>query len=131
MGKLSLDLKNSEQENLFHFYSKNAKICVVDFYADWCGPCKRLSVQLDETLPSQNNIMPHMYVASDPNQLPNQSEVKDKVVILKVNVDSFGDLSQQFKVQSIPHIVFFKNGELQSDISRSCNQIYDVLNKLL
>jgi thioredoxin-like negative regulator of GroEL len=131
MGKLSLDLRNSEQENLFHFYSKNAKICVVDFYADWCGPCKRLSAQLDESLPSQDNIISHVYVTSDQNKMPNQNEIRDKIVILKINIDNFESLAQQFKVQSIPHVIFYKNGELQSDISRTCNQIYDVLNKLL
>ena len=55
---------------------------LVDFYADWCGPCKRLMPILDD--------------------------IKD-IDILKVNVDSFGDLSRSFGIMSIPTLILFDN----------------------
>lgn len=55
---------------------------LVDFYADWCGPCKRL--------------------------MPILEDIKD-IDILKVNVDSFGDLSRNFGIMSIPTLILFDN----------------------
>ena len=55
---------------------------LVDFYADWCGPCKRLMTILED--------------------------IKD-IDILKVNVDSFGDLSRSFGIMSIPTLILFDN----------------------
>ena len=55
---------------------------LVDFYADWCGPCKRL--------------------------MPILEDIKD-INILKVNVDSFGDLSRSFGIMSIPTLILFDN----------------------
>lgn len=55
---------------------------LVDFYAVWCGPCKRL--------------------------MPILEDIKD-IDILKVNVDSFGDLSRSFGIMSIPTLILFDN----------------------
>ena len=55
---------------------------LVDFYATWCGPCKRL--------------------------MPILEDIKD-IDILKVNVDSFGDLSRSFGIMSIPTLILFDN----------------------
>lgn len=63
----------------------NEGIYLVDFYADWCGPCKMLETVLEE--------------------------IEDKINIIKVNIDSYGDLANRFKVMSIPHLIFFKNGK--------------------
>lgn len=60
-------------------------IHLIDFYADWCGPCKMLGSVLEE--------------------------VEDKIDIIKVNIDSYGDLANRFKVMSIPYLVFYKNGK--------------------
>lgn len=60
-------------------------IYLIDFYADWCGPCKMLGTVLEE--------------------------VQDEINIIKVNVDSYGDLANRFKVMSIPHLIFFKDGK--------------------
>ena len=56
---------------------------IVDFYADWCGPCKMLTPVLEE---SGFNV-------------------------LKVNVDDFRDLAIRFGIMSIPTLIQFKNGE--------------------
>ncbi|MEX0848840.1 MAG: thioredoxin [Candidatus Dependentiae bacterium] len=61
---------------------------VVDFYADWCGPCKSLAPK---------------FVS-----LSNECS---KVTFIKVNVDSYKEISQQFKVRSLPSILFFKDGK--------------------
>ncbi len=63
---------------------------VVDFYADWCGPCKLLSPILEEIL----------------------EENSDKLNAVKVNVDNDPDLAGQFGVMSIPNLVFFKDGQM-------------------
>lgn len=58
---------------------------LIDFYADWCGPCKMLGSVLEE--------------------------VSDKIDIIKINTDNYGELANRFKVMSIPHLVFFKDGK--------------------
>lgn len=60
---------------------------VVDFYADWCGPCQALSPTLEEL----------------------SKDFEGKVKIIKVNVDNQPEIAQRFSIRSIPTIVFFKN----------------------
>ncbi len=68
---------------------KDSKIPVmVDFYADWCGPCKRLTPILESKQKEKNNFK-----------------------LVKVNVDNHQDLAQKFDVQGIPHVVLFKDGK--------------------
>lgn len=129
MGKLLVDLRETEQEELYHFFTKNAGLCVVDFYADWCGPCRRLSAELENSLPSQQNLAQKLFVPSDESMSP--EDILDKVVFLKVNIDNFQDIAKMHGVQSIPHVVYYKDGQLQSDISRNSVQIYNVVGKLL
>lgn len=67
----------------------NAKPVVVDFWAEWCGPCKQLAPVFEK-------------VADD---------LKDKIDFFKVNVDNNQDLAVNNGVQSIPTLVIFKDGE--------------------
>jgi len=62
---------------------------LVDFYADWCGPCRRLVPVLEEL------------AATVP-----------EVTILKVNVDDSPRLATAYRVEAIPHVVVLKNGEV-------------------
>ena len=62
-------------------------LVLVDFYADWCGPCKMLAPILEE-------------VASD----------RDSVKIVKINVDENENLAREFSIMSIPTLMLFKNG---------------------
>lgn len=62
---------------------------LVDFYADWCGPCKMLGPILEEFAKENENVK-----------------------VVKVNVDEHEDLSREFGVMSIPTLVLFENGTL-------------------
>jgi len=62
---------------------------VVDFWAEWCGPCKAIGPSLEEI----------------------SDEMEGKVKITKVNIDENPDLAAQYGVRSIPTLLLFKNGE--------------------
>lgn len=60
---------------------------IVDFYADWCGPCKMLSPVLDKISDEEN------------------------IDIVKINVDNDPELAKEYGIMSIPTIIVFENGE--------------------
>lgn len=62
---------------------------VVDFYAPWCGPCRALSPMLDELAAPFTN----------------------RVKFVKVNIDEAPELAQRFKIQGIPTLIFFRDGQ--------------------
>ena len=64
------------------------KPVVLDFYADWCGPCQALLPVLEAT----------------------SNHYGEDVVIAKINVDNNPELASKFKVRSIPSVFFMKNG---------------------
>ncbi len=63
---------------------------LLDFWAEWCGPCRMLSPIIDELA---------------------ESELKDKAIVGKVNVDEESELAQRFGVMSIPTLIVFKGGK--------------------
>jgi thioredoxin 1 len=67
---------------------------VVDFYAPWCGPCRKLSPLLDEMA------------------TPRTGQVK----FVKINVDEAASLSRQYQVQGVPTLMFFKDGKIVDSI---------------
>ena len=67
---------------------------LVDFWAEWCGPCKMIGPILDEL----------------------SNEVSGQAKVGKVNVDDARDLAVKFNVRSIPLLLFFKNGEVKDQI---------------
>lgn len=79
-------VKYLENENFKEVISSG--VWIVDFYADWCGPCKMLGPVLEEL---DNNV-------------------------LKINVDNHENLATEFGVMSIPTICFFKDGELKNKV---------------
>ncbi|WP_394972945.1 thioredoxin [uncultured Croceitalea sp.] len=68
----------------------NNDVVLVDFYADWCGPC--------------NALRPTLEVLD--------KEFEGKAIISKINVDKNPELSSQFDVRSIPALFYFKNGKV-------------------
>ena len=75
-----MEIKNEEEFNNFI----NKDYVLVDFYADWCGPCKMLGSVL---------------------------ETISDIDIIKVNVDEYPQLANRFKIMSIPHLKFFSDGK--------------------
>ena len=67
---------------------------VVDFYADWCGPCKMIAPALEE-------------IARD---------LQGKVKIAKVNVDEESALAQRYNIQSLPTLLYFQGGEVVNQL---------------
>ena len=70
------------------------KPVLLDFYADWCGPCRMVAPIIEE-------------IAGE----------RDDVVVGKINVDEQGELAQQFGVMSIPTLVVLKNGEVTNQVT--------------
>jgi thioredoxin 1 len=83
MGVLKLNNENFNSE-----VKESNKVVLVDFYADWCGPCKMMSPVID-------NIA---------------EELDDSFKICKLNVDEAQDIAFEYEVMSIPTLIIFKNG---------------------
>ncbi len=77
------------KENFDSEVLKSDKTVLLDFYADWCGPCKMMSPLVDEI-----------------------AEEHPEFKVGKVNVDEQQELAEEFGVMSIPTLLVFKNGKL-------------------
>ena len=84
------EIKKLNNDNFEFEIAKATGPVLVDFWAEWCGPCKQMNPVLDELA----------------------KELAGKATIAKVNVDESPALAQQFKVQSIPTFLVIKNGEV-------------------
>ena len=84
---MSLELTDS---NFQEMVLDSDKVVIVDFWAEWCGPCRIVSPIVDE-------------LATD---------YSEKAIVGKVNVDEHAGISQQYGIRNIPTILFFKNGEV-------------------
>ena len=77
------------RENYDSEVRSSSKVVLLDFYADWCGPCKMVAPILEEI-----------------------AEEYPEITVGKVNVDEAMDLAVEFKVTSIPLLVVMKDGEI-------------------
>lgn len=96
-------IKYLEKENLKDVVGEG--VTIVDFYADWCGPCKMMGVVLEKM---------------------------EDVNIIKVNTDTHQELATEYGVMSIPTLVFFKDGkEVKKEIGfKSEEEIKNILKSL-
>jgi thioredoxin len=62
---------------------------LVDFYAPWCGPCQLMAKILEQV----------------------NSEMKERLRVVKINTDNYPDLASRYQVQALPTLVLFKNGQ--------------------
>ena len=83
------------------------KTVLIDFYADWCGPCKMMSPIIDKIA----------------------EELDGNVKICKLNVDEAQDMAMKYNVMSIPTLIIFKNGSVVDTIVglRSKEEILETL----
>ncbi len=97
-------IKYLEKNNFNELVKKGYHL--VDFYAEWCGPCKMMGPVLES--------------------------IEDKIDIIKIDVDKFPDLAQEYRVMSIPDLMLFKDGEkiLESVGFQSKEDLEEVINNL-
>jgi thioredoxin len=82
------------ESNFDRELTQDDKPMIVDFWAEWCGPCKMIAPMLDEIA----------------------REKAGEVKIAKVNVDDNQSLSFKYNIRAIPALLFFKNGQLRDQI---------------
>ncbi len=76
-------------DNTLESTLKDNKVVLVDFWAEWCGPCRILGPTIEEL----------------------ETDFKDKAVVGKLNVTDNPEVSSQYRVRSIPTVIIYKNGE--------------------
>ena len=103
MSELKFTTENFNAEVI-----ESDKPVLVDFYADWCGPCKMMAPVIEEIA----------------------GEYEGKVKVGKLNVDDNPEIAEQFNIMSIPTLIFFKDGAAQNRSTGvlAKNKIVEIIN---
>ena len=80
-------MKNISSQEEFDSFIKDNNLALVDFYAEWCGPCKRIAPELEVMAESMKDIS-----------------------FAKVNIDDVPMLAEFFRIRSVPTMILFKSG---------------------
>jgi len=80
-------------DNTFGEVLASNRVCVIDFSATWCGPCKRLTPMIEELSETYSG----------------------KVFIGKIDIEENPETTEMFDIMSVPTILFFKDGKLQEE----------------
>ena len=90
---------------------QSAQPVLVDFWAEWCGPCRQIAPAVDEVA----------------------AEYEGRAVVGKVNIDHHPDIASQYGIRSIPNLLVFSDGKVQQQIVGAVGkgELSEAINKLL
>ncbi len=80
----------ANEKNFDELVDDMEKLVIVDFWAEWCGPCRMLSPIMDQIA----------------------DEMSDKIKVCKLNIDTETEVARRFGIMSIPTVLIFKEGKL-------------------
>jgi thioredoxin 1 len=97
-------MKYLDNENLNDLIKEGLHL--VDFYAEWCGPCKMLGPVLEE--------------------------ISDRVNVIKVDIDKFEKLALEYRIMSVPTLIFFKDGKKVQELVgfRGEDELFEIIDEL-
>ena len=108
MGEVTKELTT---DNFDSEVIESTQPVLVDFWAEWCGPCRQIAPTVDEVA----------------------AEYKGRAVVGKVNIDHHPDIASQYGIRSIPNLLVFSDGKVQQQIVGAVGkgELSEAINKLL
>lgn len=105
---MALEITDATYESVV---KQSDKLVVIDFWAQWCGPCRQITPIIEEL----------------------STEYDGRAVIGKVNVDESNEITSKFSIRNIPTVLFLKNGEVVDKLvgAQSKSKFEDIIEKNL